>query len=387
MSQNTQESAPSLLVRYAHDLGWPPAAMAAVSIAEQIRIVGPVATYRGVQIDLLDESSLMHTSTFKAPLAAVAVADALKSRGRQFVTVSAGNTAEAMAAYATPHGLECFLFVTARSHYKLDRRFLDHPLVHLFELDVPETEVKQLGAEFSRRSGLVKLPTPEHQLAATKIRALFLAQEYRRGRRWYDWTVQSLSGGYGPVGFYNAVEELAVRGEWPLDAVPALLGVQQEGNCPLVAGDGPSDGSAHVPLVEPTLYATRPACAGELRRIVRRYDGKFVAVSNRCYLDEEAKLLELSQEHGLHCGRSLFSPGQPPVERSGLLALEGTLEAVDRGVIPPRSRVLVCFTGGCAPDLTEPVKPEFTLNAGMSADRFWKAVAGYVDGATSTLTA
>jgi len=154
--------------------------MAAVSIAEQMRIVGPALDYRGVQIDLLDESSLMHTGTFKSSLAAVAVAGAWARGHARFVTVSAGNTAQAMAAYAAPHGLECFLLVTAVSHYKLDRRFVAHPNVHLFEIDRGEQVLKRLGGEFSGRAGLEVLPTPEQQLTGNKVRALYLGAAPRR---------------------------------------------------------------------------------------------------------------------------------------------------------------------------------------------------------------
>jgi threonine synthase len=376
----------SLLVEHARELGAEPRSMAAVSIAEQMRIAGPALDYRGVQIDLLDESSLMHTGTFKSSLAAVAVADAL-ARGRAgFVTVSAGNTAQAMAAYAAPHGLECFLFVTAVSHYKLDRRLLAHPNVHLFEIDRPEQELKRLGAAFGRRAAVLTLPTPEQQLTGNKVRALYLAGQHREGRPRYDWIAQSLSGGFGPLGFYEGIAELAARGHWPAGAAPALLGVQQEGNCPLAARSKAAQPNGRVPLLEPTLYATRPAGAAGLRQIVGRYGGAIRAVSNRSYLAREDEFIERVQQRGITCGRALLAPGRPPVERSGLLALAGVFEAVERGIIPRGSRVLVCFTGGCSPDLTEPVEPELTLWAGEPMDRFWRAVAGYLGNAAPALT-
>jgi len=142
-----------------------------------------------------------------------------------------------------------------------------------------------------------------------------------------------------------------------------------------------------VPLVEPTLYARRPAGAAGLRQIVRRHGGALRAVSNRSYLAREDELIELVRERGITCGRALFAPGRPPVERSGLLALAGVFEAIERGTIPRESRVLVCFTGGCSPDLAEPVEPELTLSAGEPLDRFWRAVAGYLDHAAPVLTA
>ena len=384
MNHASEASATSLLPRYASELGGTIEEFAAVSIAEQVRILDSVIEYRDVGIDLLDESSMMRTATFKAPLAAVAVAQALRDRRRRFVTVSAGNTAEAMAAYAVPHGMECFLFVTGISHYKLDSHFLNHPCVHLFELDVPEQQLKQIGAEFGRQMQLGMLPAPEHQLNANKLRALYLAEEYERGRRWYDWTVQSISGGFGPIGFYKGMEELVVNGRWPADEIPSFLGVQQEGNCPLTP-NGAATGSAGVPLIEPTLYATRPSGAAELRRMTRHYGGGFVKVGNRSYFDREKQLLDMLAAHGLAVGRSLFTPEQPLVERSGLLALLGALEAVDQGMIPRGSRVLVCFTGGCSPDLREPVQPEFKLAAGEPVDWFWKAVAGHVGSASGTV--
>lgn len=384
MNPGPHESTASLLEQYATELGGTPDQFAPVSIGEQARIAGPLAEYRGVEIDLVDESSLMCTSTFKAPLAAVAVADALKKKRSRFVTVSAGNTAEAMAAYAVPHGLECFLFVTGVSHYKLDSRFLNHPLVHLFELDVPEQQLKQIGAEFSRRMEIPLLPAPEHQLTANKLRALYLADEYARGRPCYDWTVQAISGGFGPIGFYQGMEELVVNDRWPADEIPSLLGVQQQGNCPLVHQQSMPD-SPRMPIIEPTLYATRPSGAAQLRRIMTHYGGDCVAVSNRSYADREQELLEVLRKHGLPCGRSRFTPGMPLIERSGLLAVLGTLEAIERGIIPPGSRILVCFTGGCAPDLHDPVEPEFRLAAGEPVELFWNAVTGYVGSAGSTI--
>jgi hypothetical protein len=214
---------------------------------------------------------------------------------------------------------------------------------------------------------------------------MYLASEYSRGRPWYDWTVQSISGGFGPIGFYQKMEELVIDGRWPADEIPSFLGVQQEGNCPLVANrTTPEPGT--LPLIEPTLYATRPSGATRLRKITSHYGGGFVAVSHQTYVDRERDLIETLQKYGLTCGRSLFTPGEPLVERSGLLAVLGTLEAIEQKIIPAGSRVLVCFTGGCSPDLNDPVEPEFRLMAGEPVESFWEAATGYVESAGTSVS-
>jgi len=376
MNKTAKDVAQSVVLRYAARLRYSPSEIHAVSIAETVDIKTAVLERRGVTIDLLDMSSRAHTGTFKALLAALAVADALRDGQAAYVTASSGNTAEAMAAYATGHGIESFLFVPAVSAYKLDRRWLQSAGVHLFVLDVPEPQLKQIAAGFSRRTGWPMLPTHRHQIDSNKLRAYYLADRYRGGAPLHDWTVQALSGGYGPIGFYDGIRELLSEGDWPADQAPKLLGVQQQAVCPFVE-ETPERTGRQPAILEPTLYATNPKHADDLRRAVREFGGHCLAVDNQSYLQREPELVRLLADHGLACGRAVYHPEQPVVERSGLIALAGTQDAIDQGIIPSGSRVLVNFTGGCCPDLTEPATAEFSLQAGQPVEEFWAHAALY----------
>src|SRR5688572_21067809 len=80
------------------------------SIREGLRVV-PLFTHRGVEVDLLDATSLMHTRSLKSIDGCVTTAQCLFRGHRRIVFESGGNTGTALTVYGVRCGLETFFFV------------------------------------------------------------------------------------------------------------------------------------------------------------------------------------------------------------------------------------------------------------------------------------
>src|SRR3990172_1188550 len=100
------------------------------SLAEGVRIVR-LFEYRGVEIHVLDETSLMHTGSLKSIDGCVTAAHSRLEDRRAVAFESGGNTGMALSAYGRNLGLETFCFVPEENLSMLDSRFFDDERAHL----------------------------------------------------------------------------------------------------------------------------------------------------------------------------------------------------------------------------------------------------------------
>ncbi len=162
------------------------------SIREGARIF-PLLTYRGVDLHVLDESSLMHTGTLKSIDGCLTAAKCRLRGYERVVFESGGNTGTALTEYGRKAGLETFCFVPEASVPLLDSRVFESETAHLIAV-----ADASLVKEAARHGG-------------------------------FDWLVQTISAAFGPIGIYGVLHGF----EAGLDRIPRFLGIQQEANCPM----------------------------------------------------------------------------------------------------------------------------------------------------------
>ncbi|MFF2073363.1 pyridoxal-phosphate dependent enzyme [Kitasatospora sp. NPDC058162] len=341
------------------------------SLQESGRIV-QLPPQQGVFADVLDLSTGNTTGTFKSWLACLAVARHLGREQPIVLAQSSGNTANALAAYAAHVGLRAVILHPPASRRRIVPRLAESDTVQFVEVDAPEHRIKAVLAACAETLGIPTAPSPADQDEANKLRAFLLRDAGRALDRQWDWHVQALSSGYGPLGYYAGLREF--EHTEPVQ-VPRFLGVQQEAVAPFVrALGGQSGGTGAVPMLEPTLF--RQTLTEDLVRRMRELcaysRGTVRALTNTRYLQWEPRAVALLRAAGVTVA---LDPDGTPRERAGLYALAGTLDAIEQGLIRPGERALIVYTGGAAPTPAGTYRPHWHARQDEAHDIVARAVA------------
>jgi len=338
--------------------------LAETSIQEGARIFR-LLKYKGVEIYLLDETSLMHTRTLKSIDGCVTTAKCKLAGLEKVVLETGGNTGSALTAYGTRAGLETYCFIPHENIGLLDSKFFASPKAHLISVEDPGS-VKQATHVFEQMFNLKHIPETAWRYEASRFRGLFIL-EYMLGNMKFDWIAQTISAAFGPIGIYWAFKN---RGNG-LGRVPRFLGVQQEANCPVYRAWKakretlrPIKIDSTSKLLTRVMYDVKPHTYGtyrDLLGVLQETKGELATINSR----EFSKLLEtdfdgmniraLLRGHGIEIGEEV-------VEKTGLIALAGTLKVIDKKQIPKGKRVLCCLTSGVNVS-DRMAKPEFKISS------------------------
>ncbi len=324
------------------------------SIAEGLRIFA-LGTYHGVQIDILDETSLMHTRTIKSIDGCVSIAHCLLRDYRSVVFESGGNTGVALTDYAARAGLTTHCFVPAHNLPVLEGGVFEAPDAHLIAVEDPR-DVKGSAREFATLHHLPLVPQVGWRFHASMFVGCFLVEQLTGGPG-YDYLAQTISAAFGPIGIYRILFEHVAR----VGRLPRFLGVQQEQNCAMVRawraafGEGApaTTAASTAPLLARVAFDREPHTHGtsdDLHTLLRASGGDLVTVNHseferalQCGIGAPDLLRGLAA-HGV----TIATADGAVLEKTGLLGLAGTLKEIDSGRIVPGARVLVCLTGGTA---------------------------------------
>lgn len=187
----------------------------------------------GLKRVFVKDESLNPTNSFKARGLSAAITRA-RYLGVTAVSVpSAGNAANALAAYAARAGLTAHVFMP---------RDVKTPFVrecelygaHVTLVDGLITDAAQAAAERGRSLGWYDVSTlrEPYRIEGKKTMAYEIAEQC--GWRWPDWFIYPTGGGTGIVGMWKAFEELEALGWMAPGLRPRLVCVQAEGCAPLV---------------------------------------------------------------------------------------------------------------------------------------------------------
>ena len=329
----------------------------------------------------------MASGTFKSLEACFAMA-LCRKRGYRAVAFSSGaNLGAALSLYGRTAGVETFFFHPDTTSWKLDNAFFAAPAAHLISVDKPEKEVKKAALLFAEMSGVPHIPAMEWRFVATGLRALFVFETIRQRQLRFDWISQAICAGYGPIGFYDRVGRLLSEGAIGREMVPKFLGIQQESCSPMVrawrkghrqlAADDIDGVSGD--LLDQALYNTNPEGSYPLlHRHLLRYGGELRALRREEYEKHLPLVRRELANSGIHLKTRQMDGREEIMEKAGIMALAGTLEAIDKGVIRKGETVLSFFTGGAGDFSGREGVPECLIrredDLANAVERYWKEI-------------
>jgi threonine synthase len=323
------------------------------SLREGARVF-PLLTYRGVDIHILDESSFMHTGTLKSIDGCFTLAQCRRLSYERVVFESGGNTGTALTEYGQKAGLETFLFVPEENLPLLDSRVFEPERAHLISVAEPGW-VKKAARSFVGLNGIRHIPEVGWRYQASMFRGFFILEHMLRNGS-FDWLTQTISAAFGPIGIFSVLK--GFLGE--AAPVPRFLGFQQEANCPMYKAwkstdkqldTSPPDPSIGNALLTKVMYDVAPYTYGtyeDLKNVLTATRGDLTTVNHAEFFDlfdqdfDGRDILDLLNENGFNiCARD----GEI-VDKTGLIALAGTLKEIRNKKIEKGTRVLCCLTSG-----------------------------------------
>ncbi|HJR61260.1 MAG TPA: threonine synthase [Vicinamibacterales bacterium] len=280
------------------------------------------------------DESLNPTNSFKARGLSAAVTRASHLRARVLSIPSAGNAANAMAAYAAAAGIEAKVFMPKDVKVPFIRECeLYGAEIHL--VDGLITDAGRIAAEQGKRLGWYDVSTLKepYRIEGKKTMAYELGEQLEW--QFPDWIVYPTGGGTGMVGMWKAFEELERIGWKASTARPRMVSVQAEHCAPIVrAFEQGAERSEMWPNARTVADGLRvPKAIGDflVLRAVRESGGTAIAVSDA---DMVRDMRELGSKEGISAAPE------------GGAALHAVRVLLEDGRIKPADTVVVFNTGG-----------------------------------------
>jgi len=275
------------------------------------------------------DESLNPTNSFKARGLAAAVTSALRLGVKTLSVPSAGNAANAMAAYAAAAGLEAKVFMPKDVKVPFIRE------CELYGADVTLvdgliTDAGRIAAETGRPLGWYDVSTLKepYRIEGKKTMAYELGEQLN----WTfpDWIIYPTGGGTGMVGMWKAFEELEAIGWKPAGRRPKMVSVQAEGCAPIVrAFEQGAERSEMFPNAHTVADGLRvPKAIGDflVLRAVRESGGTAIAVS-------DADMVRDMREMGAKEGISAAPEGGAALSALKVLLTRGDVKKTDTVVV------------------------------------------------------
>ena len=280
------------------------------------------------------DESLNPTNSFKARGLSAAVTKAAHLGARVLSVPSAGNAANAMAAYAAAAGIEAKVFMP---------RDVKVPFIRECELYGAEvtlvdgliTDAGRIAAERGKPLGWYDVSTLKepYRIEGKKTMAYELGEQM--SWQFPDWIIYPTGGGTGMVGMWKAFEEMERIG-WKSSTVrPKMVSVQAANCAPIVRayerGDERSEMWQNASTVADGLRVPKAIGDFLVLRAVRESGGTAIAVSDA---DMVRDMRELGSKEGISAA---------PEGGAALHALRVLLKD---GLVMPTDTVVVFNTGG-----------------------------------------
>ena len=335
------------------------------TIREGARVI-ELLTYKDVTVHVVDETSGMATGSLKAIDGCLTAALCLMEGAARIALESGGNTGSALTRYGRQAGMETFFFCPQENLDLLDSRLFKDRRAHLIGVAEP-MRVKEFTKLFAQTAGIRHVPDKSWRYAASMLRGLFLL-EHILERRNYDWISQTVSAAFGPIGIYRVLNGFPAE----IPVVPRFLGIQQEANCPMYKAWRQKTAGEGIPereqgrLLTRVMYDNTPQSYktyDDLHRLLALTHGEMLTVNEEEFdvcanVAAGGPIVDLLLSRGI----AISMRSGEIIEKTGIIALAGTLKAIDAGIIRPGSSVLCCVTGGVT-EADGHARPEITLRS------------------------
>jgi threonine synthase len=250
----------------------------------------------------------------------------------------------------------------------LNSRIFKSKRAHLFSVEIPGL-VKEAAHLLEKLNGLKYIPETDWRYEASMFRGFFIL-EYMLEKEKFDWLTQTISAGFGPIGIYRVLRSFRKE----MKDTPRFLGVQQEGNSPMYHAwkkkrvtIEPAEINSTKELLTRVMYDVKPQTYGtykDLNNILVMTGGDLTTINRQEFTDvledefNGKTILNFIKDHGIEI---TLNNGEV-AEKTGLIALAGTLKEIDKGNIAKRSKVLCCLTSGIS-EADGKAKPEITISS------------------------
>lgn len=283
----------------------------------------------GLERVFVKDESLNPTNSFKARGLAAAVTKAAHLGAKVLSIPSAGNAANAMAAYAAKAGLEAQVFMP---------RDVKVPFIRECELygatitlvDGLITDAGRMAAERGKPLGWYDVSTLKepYRIEGKKTMAYELGEQF--GWQFPDWIIYPTGGGTGMVGMWKAFEEMEAIGWKTAGVRPKMVSVQAEHCAPIVRafeqGAERSEMWQNARTVADGLRVPKAIGDFLVLRAVRESGGTAVAVS-------DADMVTAMRELGALEGISAAPEGGAALHALKVLLRDGRVKSTDTVVV------------------------------------------------------
>ena len=288
----------------------------------------------GLSALYVKDESLNPTNSFKARGLSAAVTRARALNAHTLSVPSAGNAANAMAAYAAQAGLPAKVFMP---------KDVKKPFIRECELygadvtlvDGLITDAGRLAAKVGDPMGWYDVSTLKepYRIEGKKTMAYELAEQLEW--QWPDWIIYPTGGGTGMIGMWQAMDELEAIGWVPKGHRPRMVTAQASGCAPIVRAFEQETDYAEPWADAHTIAAGLrvPKAIGDflILRALRESGGRAIAVS-------DADMVRYMKDLGRYEGISAA-----PESGAALGALH---KLVADGSVKPDDTVVLFNTGG-----------------------------------------
>ena len=280
------------------------------------------------------DESLNPTNSFKARGLSAAVTRAAYLGARILSVPSAGNAANALAAYAAAGGLEARVFMPKDVKIPFIRECELYG-AHVELVDGLITDAGRIAAEKGKARGWYDVSTLKepYRIEGKKTMAYELGEQL--DWQFPDWIIYPTGGGTGMVGMWKAFEELEAIGWKPAGTRPKMVSVQAQHCAPIVrafeSGAERSELWQNARTVADGLRVPKAIGDFLVLRAVRESGGTALAVSDR---DMVADMRELGKKEGISAAPE------------GGAALQALRRLLREGRVQPTDTVVVFNTGG-----------------------------------------
>jgi threonine synthase len=288
----------------------------------------------GLERLFVKDESLNPTNSFKARGLSAAVTRAFYLRATTLAVPSAGNAANAMAAYAAAAGIRAKVFMPKDVKVPFIRECELYG-ADVYLIDGLITDAGRVAAERGRPLGWYDMSTLKepYRIEGKKTMAYELGEQM--GWDFPDWIVYPTGGGTGMVGMWKAFAELEAIGWKAPGRRPRMVSVQAEHCAPIVrAYEEGAERSEPWPNARTVADGLRvPKAVGDflVLRAVRESSGVALAVS-------DAEMVRDMRELGSAEGISAAPEGGA--------ALSALKKLVKDGRVTRHDTVVLFNTGG-----------------------------------------
>ncbi|NEQ13528.1 MAG: pyridoxal-phosphate dependent enzyme [Moorea sp. SIO1G6] len=310
----------------------------------------------GAKLYVLMDSEKNPTGTFKDREASLIISRCKELGLDNLVFYSTGNTGRTYTHYAAHLGLTTYFFMPGKCHYKNTKHIKKNKNNYIIYVDDYYPQISPYAKRFAKENGLNAI-APLHD--RTEPYATVAYELFRKLPK-YDFFVQTIASGMGPIGYLRGHKNLVKFGLERPEDIPRIICIQSEemsvmsrayssGRTTLTEDDLPKTFAED--LFEPTLNSTNPVKNyPELYKCLQESNGIITHVDPDYVKEKAQPLVDAFQNRGLTLRTDL--------ELSNLIGFAGLIQLAEKGQFQKDQTIAMLSCGRGKDQSTELYEPD-----------------------------